>query len=126
MPQNGQRYADSKEYEVRMDFLTQLGDDNWACCGRCQRLHPRKESLPRKPKKHGPHKRPCEAWAGIVDLCPFISLTLRDRARLDRIFGSVTKRETEIELGCQGHIIELDKKYLLHECTSYPGIEMEL
>ena len=61
-----------------MTFLIQLENDTWACRGRCQRLHPRKEFPPRQLKKYAPQKRICEVWAGLIDRCPCISLTLRD------------------------------------------------
>ncbi|ODM15587.1 hypothetical protein SI65_08821 [Aspergillus cristatus] len=124
-PQNGQRYVDSKEYEAN-DFLTQLEDDTWACRGRCQRLHPRKEFLPRKLKKHAPQKKACEAWAGIVDLCPCISLTLRDRARLIEYLEAPKDEKPKLNLVTKDVLSDLDKKYLLHEYTPHPGIGMEL
>lgn len=110
-----------------MTFLTQLEDDNtWASCGRCQRLHPRKGFPPRNLKKDGPQERTCEVWAGIVDLCPCISLTISDCARLIEYLEAPKSKKPVLNLVTKGVLSNADKKYLLHECTPRPGIKMEL
>ena len=78
MPRNGKSYAMSEECYLRTTLLTQLEDSHWAFCVGCQKLHPRQEF----PELLLRSKRSCTNLAGIVDLCPCIALTLRDRTRI--------------------------------------------
>lgn len=54
MPLIGRRYILTDAYHHRMTLLMQLENRHWACCGRCQKLHPCREFYPRKINTHGP------------------------------------------------------------------------
>lgn len=61
---------------ARNQLLLRLQNHDWAYCGRCLKLHPRKEfheKLLAQPALH----RFCADWAGIIDLCPCATLTFR-------------------------------------------------
>jgi hypothetical protein len=68
----------------RNQLLVRLEDARWRVCGACLRLHPRKE-FPKSSLKKPPLQRRCMTYAGIVDLCPCLSLTFRDRARIVKL-----------------------------------------
>lgn len=74
-----------------MTLFAQLEDSKWACCGQCLKLHTRAEfdlvNLSRRPSS-----RRCADWAGIVGLCPCITLTIQDRAHVVRF---LTGMETD-------------------------------
>lgn len=55
MPRNGRTYVVTEEYNLRMALLIKLQNARWACCGRCQKLHPRREFSARQRKdcRHG-------------------------------------------------------------------------
>lgn len=69
------------------------------------------------------HVRVC---VGVVDLCPCISLTLRDRARLTQCLEAPKSKKPILNLVAKGVLSNADKKYLLHECTPHLGIKMQL
>lgn len=71
--------VDAPEVE-RNQLLMKLEDRRWAYCSACLKLHPWRE-FPRLALKDPVLQRACDHLAGIVDLCPCISLTVRDRAR---------------------------------------------
>lgn len=75
---------------LRNQLLLRLENRRWAYCGKCLKLHPRKE-FPRHLLRQPALERSCAQYAGIVDLCPCISLTLRDRDQLVKILKSPTK-----------------------------------
>ena len=78
---NRGRYIITEEYHHRMTLLLQLENHHWTCCGRCQKLHPRQE-FPSFELQDPPYKRKCMPWAGILDLCPCVALTIRDRKHI--------------------------------------------
>ena len=83
----------------RKPFLTQLEDSRWACCGRCQKLHPRSEFPKDKLEKSDPFDRACMPCAGIVDLCPCIALTIRDRDHIiDYLKGTASDSSSKKKL----------------------------
>lgn len=72
-------------------LLRRLENRRWAYCGEClNKLHPRKE-FKRRSLRQAALERCCTSYAGIVDLCPCISLTIRGRHKLIKILRSPTK-----------------------------------
>ena len=93
---------------LRNQLLLRLENRRWAYCAKCLKLHPRKEFtrlLLRQPAL----ERSCTYYAGIADLCPCISLTIRGRNQLVKILKSPAKPATtkygpfEYELDDGGH-----------------------
>lgn len=103
MHRNG--HAASSDYGLRMALLMLLENEKWACCERCQRLHPRKE-FPASQPDHPPWRRTCMAWAGIVDLCPCISLTIRDRTRVVEYLKAPQSDKPNLNLINKGCVIK--------------------
>lgn len=66
---------------LRNQLLVRLEDTRWAFCGGCLKLHPRRE-FPEANLASPPIQRNCGFNTGIVDLCPCISLTFREREQL--------------------------------------------
>lgn len=112
-----------------MTLLSQLEDSCWACCGRCQRLHPRREFPGYQVRGSSPWNRTCMRNAGILDLCPCIALTLRDRAR---VVEHLSRRGNEARSlnYIKNGVLSLHKgegePYLLHRCTEYPQCQVEI
>lgn len=78
----------------RNQLLLRLENHHWAYCAQCLKLHPRKE-FPRYSLRRSPLERSCTYYAGIADLCPCISLTIRDRDQLIKILKSPAKPQTQ-------------------------------
>ena len=77
-------------------LLTQLEDSRWACCGRCQKLHPHSEFPEGVLEENGPFDRACMPCAGIVDLCLCIALTIRGRDHLvDYLKGTASDNSSK-------------------------------
>lgn len=104
-----------------MQLLTQLEDSYWECCAARQKLHPLKESI--LLQFWFPTKKKCITWAGLVDLCPCITLTPRDRkhimeylteAAIDQQRANLTSKE--IWTGFDG---EKSEQGLLHKYKGY-------
>lgn len=78
----------SKEV-ARNQLLLRLQSSSWAYCGRCLKLHPRKEfseiSLAQPALR-----RYCTGYAGIIDLCPCAALTIRELGHLAKLLESPT------------------------------------
>ena len=122
----------SKEspHSPRITLLTRLEDDRWACCGGCQKLHPRGE-ITRQQMRLPPKQRKCTMWCGIVDLCPCISLTPRDRTHLvdylSESVGSHKKGLRFLETGIlRNSINECGNQSLLHECHGYSTVQVTI
>ncbi|PYI03959.1 hypothetical protein BO78DRAFT_399328 [Aspergillus sclerotiicarbonarius CBS 121057] len=62
-------------------FLRQLQNHKWSFCEACLKLHPRTEMA---------EGNLCHAHAGIVDLCPCLTLTPRDKFRLVRVLRNIS------------------------------------
>ena len=112
----------------RITLLTQLEDDRWACCGGCQKLHPREE-ITRQEMCVPPKQRRCTRWCGIVDLCPCISLTPRDRSHLVNYLsepaGSHKQWLPFLEKGLlRNSMSECGDEHLLHECHGYSTVQV--
>lgn len=94
------RVVDSRRQAMlRNQLLLRLENRRWVCCWGCLKLHPRTEfpwyshSLFRRPLE-----RTCTDYAGLVDLCPCISLTVRGRERLIKFFESSPKKHAKYGL----------------------------
>lgn len=73
----------------RNQLLVRLQDRHWSYCSECLKLHPRRE-FKRWLLPSSPWRRSCSDHAGIVDICPCISLTVRDREKIfERLKSSV-------------------------------------
>lgn len=110
----------TEAYYHRMTFLTQLENHHWASCGRCQKLNPREEFLWGELNLRAPSKWTCMSCAGIVDLCPCIALTARDRKHIVEYPRSRNKRK--LELMSKGLLEDsqndMNELSLLHECNA--------
>lgn len=127
MPHNRRSYIVTEEYNLRMALLIQLENETWACCGRCQRLHPRKEFSAHQLMAYHPWDRTCMAWAGIVDLCPCISLTIRDRKRIVEYLKAQDSNKPRLNLINNGVLSrEPGEQCLLHRCTAYLHVQIEM
>ena len=127
MPRNGKSYAMSEECYLRTTLLTQLEDSLWAFCVGCQKLHPRQEF----PELLLRSKRSCTNFAGIVDLCPCIALTLRDRTRIVeylRSGGTVESKRILNTIRNGSLVLNEDRNglHLLHTCHAYQNIQAEI
>ena len=125
MPRNGRTYVVTEEYNLRMALLIKLQNVRWVCCGRCQKLHPRREFSAYQRKDCRPWERTCSEWAGIVDLYPCISLTLRERARI--VEHLKVSEDTSLNLIKRG-VLARDShgQRLLHQCKAYSRIQIEM
>lgn len=75
---------------LRNQLLLRLENRRWAYCARCLKLHPRKE-FTRHLLRQSALERSCTYYAGIADLCPCISLTIRGRDQLVKILKQSAK-----------------------------------
>ena len=126
MPRDGESYVTSEECYLRTTLLTQLEDSHWAFCVRCQKLHPRQEF----PELFLGLKKSCTISAGIVDICPCIALTLRDRTRIVEYLRSRGPANSKRILNSirNGSLVlneDKDGLYLLHTCHAYQNIRAE-
>lgn len=112
----------------RKTLLTQLEDSRWACCGRCQKLHPRSEFPKDKLEKSDPYNRACMPCAGIVDLCPCIALTIRDRDHIVDYLKGTAASDSSSSKKKLHHVSrgllkdtwngETEQHSLVHECNA--------
>ena len=126
MPRNGESYAISEECYLRTTLLTQLEDSHWEFCVGCQKLHPCQEF----PEPLLGLKRSCTFSAGIIDICPCIALTLRDRTRIVEYLRSRGTANSKRILSSikNGSLVlneDRDGLYLLHTCHAYQNIQAE-
>lgn len=73
---------EDKLSSLRVRTLLQLENSHWTWCATCQRLHPKIEFSEHQLQNVSPWQRMCRLWSGIVDLCPCIAITPRDRAHI--------------------------------------------
>lgn len=98
----------------RTALLLRLENKRWAYCARCLKLHRRKE-FPRSFLKNEPLRRPCVCFAGIVDLCQCITMTVHDRAQLIDV---LQERSPSVHQGkFKVMIDDAGKVSLQHECS---------
>lgn len=76
------RIRESLESE-RWKLLRYLENRHWRCCSRCLKLH-RVTEFSKEALRIAAEKRECNLgkYAGIVELCPCIRLTYRDKVKL--------------------------------------------
>lgn len=129
MPRDSLKYVSSEAYRLRMTLLAQLENRSWACCGRCQKLHLRHE-FHKDPLHYAPWVRACATYAGIMDLCPCVSLTVRDRARvIEHLEGGTVSQKrclSHIKKGIMSLHDKDGERYISHICTVYPELESEI
>ncbi|KAJ6036671.1 hypothetical protein N7540_000950 [Penicillium herquei] len=99
---------------LRNQFLLRLENRKWTYCGDCLKLHPRKE-FP-KAALRGPRLEwRCQSEAGIVDLCPCIALTIRQRDKIIQMLesykGSCETQYGSLKYGADG------KPAIMHNCA---------
>ncbi|PYH78216.1 hypothetical protein BO82DRAFT_367804 [Aspergillus uvarum CBS 121591] len=133
---NNQKRGYDRPTIYRKALLRQLQDDRWAYCFACFKLHPRSEF-----DSHSCHRRwapilppatsaVCAAQAGIVDLCPCISLTARHQMRIARYLA---KDESDPRDNRQYPAIDADPRFrviktgpttrgLVHDCVIPPRL----
>ncbi|KAJ5249199.1 hypothetical protein N7468_000650 [Penicillium chermesinum] len=79
----------------RNQLLLRLENRQWSYCAECLMLHPRRE-FRKVSLRRPPSQRACTDFAGIVDLCPCIALTVRDRERIfERLKSAVRPDRNE-------------------------------
>lgn len=124
----GKAYCKTGRYTQRMNVLLLLQNKTWACCGRCQRLHPHSEFPWLQLRSHNAWERACSPYAGIVDLCPCISLTLRDRARIVEYLKAPERKKPGLNLIARGILLpqKPSKECLVHRCTAYRQVRIEM
>ncbi|OJJ38763.1 hypothetical protein ASPWEDRAFT_341898 [Aspergillus wentii DTO 134E9] len=113
---------------TRADVLIALEDTHWAYCQGCQKLHPREE-FPTSPAKfmNDPLTRYCAISSGLVDLCPCIVITFRDRLRIeDYLLGRKKRSCGYIDKGVLVSVPHAKGRYLVHECYAYRNVEMAI
>ncbi|KKK26766.1 hypothetical protein ARAM_000363 [Aspergillus rambellii] len=119
-----------KTYEVplnqpdhlRNQLLLLLEDDRWLYCSWCLKLHPHALFLRLDCGKDSPPSlhRTCIHSAGVVDLCPCLSLTFFDRIRLEEwlqtgLADTIT-RSPRVHQAFQLSVLD-GQRYLLHQCS---------
>lgn len=77
----------NSEDVLRNQLLLRLEDEKWVYCGDCLNLHPRQE-FDQATLGESSLERRCKPDAGIVDLCPCVALTTRDRDKVINILKS--------------------------------------
>ncbi|CAG7940473.1 unnamed protein product [Penicillium nalgiovense] len=75
---------------LRNQLLLRLENRRWGYCAKCLKLHPREE-FTRHLLRQSALERSCTYYAGIADLCPCISLTIRGRDQLVQILKPPAK-----------------------------------
>ena len=128
-PRLSSRKGGAKKYHRRMTLLTQLEDSRWACCAGCQKLHPRKEFESFSMCQY-PHRRECMSWAGLVDLCPCITLTPRDKNHIvEYLMGKAGDKKTINILNrgvWKSSHNDKGKQCISHECRAYSMAKAEM
>ncbi|OJK03517.1 hypothetical protein ASPACDRAFT_111315 [Aspergillus aculeatus ATCC 16872] len=112
---NRNPYISSSNPEVpRNILLHQLQNHHWAYCSGCLKLHPWNEMedtdyhTTRGELSDARLRHLCNARAGIVDLCPCISLTARDKFRLVRHLAGTAEDKDR-----HHYPIEMDERFKL-------------
>lgn len=97
----------------RNQLLLRLENRRWAYCAHCLKLHPRKE-FTRSDLGSPSLERRCSLFAGIVDLCPCNSLTLRQRDHIIELLESPTT-PSGMEYG-NFHFERGERPKMVHDC----------
>ncbi|KAL4953343.1 hypothetical protein BDW69DRAFT_184545 [Aspergillus filifer] len=100
---------------TRHKLLSRLEDRRLKYCVKCMKLH-RRESFA-QPTYHGPmiYRDYCWTEAGVVDICPCISLTIRDKARIVQCLRRMKKGKEPLLTG------GLEKCFRAVESSQVPG-----
>lgn len=123
--------------QLPVAFLYRLENSRWKFCLECWKLHPRTKR--RLPWEHHCYEcyllygGQCVLDAGVVDLCPCLSITYRDMLRL---IGSIKTLESSRQSSGEGYYEEalspggsnLIRKELVHHCeiTDNPEARAEV
>lgn len=130
-------YLTTEEYHQRMTLLIQLENWRWLCCGQCQKLHPRKEFSGLREEyllglePSSPWDRKCSTWAGILDLCPCIAMTLRDRKHIVEHLSGTRDRHKPIMNFMRTGLLrdslnDKGERCLSHTCPAYKSVQLEI
>lgn len=120
------------EGKPRTRFLRRLEDARWKFCGPCWKLH--HPSIWNKPKKHCQQcqtldKPTCMPYAGIVDLCPCLSITFFGRDDVKALAESMAMDpHTGDKTLYHGLMYHQEKGTAIwHHCkiTNHPFVEAE-
>ena len=112
---------------ARWQLLTLLEDRKWRACAKCLKLHPRKEFSSRELKR-APEGRTCNLGnlAGIVDLCPCIKLTFRDKLDLIRLLQKRRDLTRALAASTINNGVS-EKPFSWHSCTEkYGSTELKI
>lgn len=114
-------YRNSQSFaSERWKLIERLEDRKWLACSKCLKLHPR-TMFPAKEIRSSPMNRVCNLGesAGVVDLCPCVKMTFRDKANLIRNLKDrdILARMPSAIIGSRGY----DERYLWHSCTATYG-----
>ncbi|KAL4786427.1 hypothetical protein BJX76DRAFT_321302 [Aspergillus varians] len=84
---------------VRYQLLQRLQDKRVKYCVKCMKLH-RREAFA-QPTYHGPmvNREYCWTEAGVVDLCPCVTLTFQDKSRVVRALFRLAKGKSVVLRG---------------------------
>lgn len=126
--EDGNTEEEDPEWYSRIHLLCLLEDNKWACCAHCQKLHSRKE-FPAGELSSTPSRRRCAKYARLLDICPCIILTPRDRARIVRYLQRTSEKQP-LSLIDKGLLkdakTEKEGDCLSHECGAYQNIRAEM
>lgn len=102
----------------RNQLRVRLEDQRWALCDACLKLQPREEFVKVKyPRSYKSVPNACAEFAGIADLCPCLSVTLRGRAQLIELLQSSSAQPPKDQERFWSRVIEKGNTYLSHQCV---------
>ncbi|KAJ6140135.1 hypothetical protein N7471_006621 [Penicillium samsonianum] len=89
------------EKRPRIQLLRQLENERWKSCVVCMNLHPRSAFEPSKHSNKGSHCYKCRVlhgidcipFAGLVDICPCLSIAFNERQLVEAMVSSMEARE---------------------------------
>lgn len=122
------------EKQLPSSFLRRLENSRWQFCLECWKLHPRtKRQLPWQNHCYECHLLyggQCVIDAGIVDICPCVSITYRDLLRLIESVKSLQSSSRTGEELYYGEVLSRDSYHgvLVHHCKikDHPEAEAEI
>jgi len=97
----------------KLSLLVRLQDDRWACCSACQMHGGNFHSL-----DSSSLQQICRLWSGIVDLCPCITITPRDRTH-------IVDNKQCLNLVEKG-LLRNGNRCLLHKCNAYSTVQVDV
>lgn len=113
---------------LQNQLLLRLENRRWAYCAKCLKLHPRKE-FTRHSLRQSALERSCTYYAGIADLCPCISLTIRGRDQLIKILKSKPlAKPAKTKYGPFEYVTDKRLSTLGHSClfSTRPGYDIRV